>query len=130
MITFRVWLVEVPVAAFNAFVLMDLVYAPRVGKLHAHQIAMGTRIVYVIVLAYVLVRFIGSYTRRTLVYAGLFWAGLWLSFEWAGSLLIQRPVTEILVGWHIEHGYMWPYVLLTYLLSPLLVGCAAHPTRH
>lgn len=31
MITFRVWLVELPVAALNAFVLMDRLYAPRVA---------------------------------------------------------------------------------------------------
>jgi hypothetical protein len=41
MITFRVWLLEIPVAAFNAFVLMDRVYKPRAGPLRAHQIAMG-----------------------------------------------------------------------------------------
>jgi len=31
-------------------------------------------------------------------------------------------VQEILEGWHVENGYMWPYVLAAYLLSPLLVG--------
>jgi len=35
---------------------------------------------------------------------------------------MQRPVSEILVGWNIFKGYMWPYVLLTYLLSSLIVG--------
>lgn len=45
MITFRLWLVEIPVAAVNGFVLMDRVYAPRVGALTAHQIGMSTRIV-------------------------------------------------------------------------------------
>jgi hypothetical protein len=34
-------------------------------------------------------------------------------FEWGGSLLLRRPVDEILVGWHVTEGYMWPYVLLT-----------------
>ena len=52
-----------------------------------------------------------------------------LAFEWGGSLLIRRPVHEILIGWHIEHGYMWPYVLLTYLLSPLIIGWLLHPVR-
>lgn len=48
-----------------------------------------------------------------------------LAFEWAGSLLIRRPVAETLIGWHIERGYMWPYVLLTYLPSPLISSSAA-----
>ena len=49
MITFRIWLIEIPIAAVNAFVLMDRVYTPRIGSLHAHQIAMATRIGYVFV---------------------------------------------------------------------------------
>lgn len=129
MITFRAWLVEIPVAAFNAFVLMDRVYAPRVGALTAHQIGMATRIAIALLLAYFIAYFAREYTARSLLLAGLFWMTLWLVFEWGGSLLIGRPVQEILVGWHVERGYMWPYVLLTYLLAPLLVGSALHPAR-
>lgn len=122
MITFRVWLVEIPVAALNAFVLMDRVYAPRVGPLRAHQLAMGTRIAWILGLAFVIAH--GADERRwlPLAFAGLFWMGLWLVFEWVGSLLIRRPVHEILVGWHVERGYLWPFVLLTYLLFPLVAG--------
>ena len=127
MITFRIWLLEIPVAAFNAFVLMDRVYKPRVGPVRAHQIGMGTRIVYLFGLAYLLVYFAHDYSATSLIYAGLFWMGLMLVFEWGGSFLIRRPVHEILIGWHIERGYMWPYVLLTYLLSPLIVGWLVHP---
>jgi len=120
MTTFRVWLVEIPVAAVNAFVLMDRVWAPRVGELHAHQIAMVTRMVLALALAFVIVRLAHDHRAGSLLLAGLFWMGLWLGFEWLGSLLIGRPVEEILVGWHIERGYLWPFVLMTYLLAPLL----------
>jgi hypothetical protein len=53
--------------------------------------------------------------------------GLWLVLQWGGSMLQRRPVREILVGWHVERGYMWPYVLLAYLLVPLLLGVTIHP---
>lgn len=122
MITFRVWLAEIPLAAFNAFVLMDRVYAPRLGVLRAHQVAMTTRIVWVVALGFVIAHYAGSRHVVPLLLSGLFWMGMWLVFEWAGSLLIRRPVHEILVGWHVERGYMWPYVLLAYLLAPLLAG--------
>lgn len=129
MITFRVWLVELPLAAVNAFVLMDRVYAPRVGAVQAHQIAMSTRIVIIVALAYVITRFARDHRPLTLLAAGTFWMTLWLGFEWGGSLLIGRPVEEILVGWHVEQGYLWPYVLLTYLLAPLVVGLTLRPWR-
>lgn len=122
MTTFRVWLAELPLAAVNAFVLMDRVYAPRVGALHAHQIAMATRILLIVVLSYVITRLAPDHRPLSLLAAGGFWMALWLVFEWGGSLLIGRPVEETVVGWHVEQGYLWPYVLLAYLLGPLLVG--------
>jgi hypothetical protein len=129
MITFRVWLVELPVAALNYFVLMRHVSESRVGKLRAHQIGMSTRIVWIFVLAYFLVLFADADSTRDYLLAGAFWLLLWLTFEWIGSLITRRPVREILEGWHVENGYMWPYVLLAYLLSPLIVGVLLNPAR-
>jgi hypothetical protein len=73
-----------------------------------------------------LVRYVKNYETRDLIHVGLLWLGLTLLFEWGGSLPMGRPVEEILIGWNILAGYMWPYVLLTYLLSPLLVGTILH----
>ena len=50
-----------------------------------------------------------------------------LAFEWVGSAMLRRPGREILVGWHVERGYMWPYVLAAYLVSPLVVGSLFGP---
>jgi len=119
---FRVWLMEILVSGFNFFVLINLVYKPRWGVLVAHQIGMSTRIVYIFVFAYFLLRFVKKYDTIDLVHVGVLWLILTLLFEWAGSFAIGRPVDEILVGWNIFAGYMWPYVLLTYLLSNLMVG--------
>lgn len=129
MITFRVWFAELAVSAVNYFVLMRRVYEPRVGVLRAHRIGMTTRICYIPVFAYVILDHVGDYTTLDLLWAGAFWMVLVLLFEWGGSLLIRRPVSEILVGWHVTRGYMWPYVLLSYLLSPLLVGVVLQPGR-
>jgi hypothetical protein len=127
MITFRIWLVELPVAAANYFVLMQRVYEPRWGALRAHQAGMTTRIAVIVVLAYVLLDHVGDYSAPELLMAGAFWMALWLVFEWGGSMIQRRPVREILLGWHVERGYMWPYVLLAYLLVPLLLGATLHP---
>lgn len=113
---------EVLVSGFNFFVLMNMVYEPRWGALAAHQIGMSTRIAYIFGFAYYLLRFVKEYETRDLVHVGVLWLGLTLLFEWGGSFAMGRPVDEILIGWNVFAGYMWPYVLLTYLSSNLIVG--------
>jgi hypothetical protein len=111
------------------FILINLVYEPRWGELTAHQIGMPSRIVYIFVLSYFIVRPIKSYNTRDLLMVGLFWMGSWLIFEWVGSFFMRRPVSEILVGWDILDGYMWPYVLAAYLSSSLIVGTVVRSVR-
>jgi hypothetical protein len=126
-LTFRIWVIELAVSGVNYFVLMTRVYEPRVGELRAHQIGMSTRIGYVFVFAYLLLNRSHGYTTSETFVAGVFWLGMILAFEWVGSLIQRRPVHEILIGWRINRGYMWPYVLLAYLFSPLIVGLILHP---
>jgi hypothetical protein len=125
----RFWFIEILISGFNFFVLMNLIYEPRWGVLMAHQIGMSTRIVYIFILAYFLLRSVKKYENKDLILVGFLWLGLTLAFEWGGSLIIGRPVAEILVGWNISAGYMWPYVLMAYLLSNLIVGTILHPGK-
>jgi hypothetical protein len=125
----RVWLIETLISGFNFFVLMNLVYEPRWGALVADQIGMSTRIVYIFILAYFLLRYVKEYNIKDLIIIGLVWLGLEEIFEWGGSFILRRSVAEILVGWNIFAGYMWPYVMLTYLLSNLIVGVTLHPGK-
>ncbi len=127
MITFRVWFFEIAVSGVNYFVLMNRVYAPRVGELRAHRIGMLTRIAYIFPFAYALVHHAQIDSVPLFLLAGSYWLLMVLAFEWIGSLIIRRPVHEILEGWHIERGYLWPYVLLTYFSSPLIVGVLLSP---
>jgi hypothetical protein len=124
---FWVWILEIAASGFNYTVLMNRVYRPRWGELTAHQIGMSTRMVYILVSAYFLDHFARLKTPTEFQLAGLYWLLLILAFEWMGSFILRRPLKEILIGWHIERGWMWPYVLLTYLLSPLLVGLFLRP---
>lgn len=125
----RVWLMEILVSGFNFFVLMNLIYEPSWGPLLAHQIGMSTRIVYIFVFAYFLLRFVKEYDTSDLVHVGILWLVLTLLFEWAGSLVIGRPVEEILIGWDVFAGYMWSYVLLAYLLSNPINGTIFRPEQ-
>jgi hypothetical protein len=125
----RVWLVETLVSGFNYFVLMNLIYEPRWGTLVAHQIGMSTRIVYIFIFAYLLLKYIKKYDTKDLLLAGVLWLTLEEIFEWGGSFLLGRPVSEILFGWNIRAGYMWPYVMLVYLVANLIVGTIFHPGK-
>jgi len=122
MITFRVACCEIALSGLNYFVLMNHVYEPRFGVLRAHRVGMSTRIVYIFAFACAIPYFADTHRPSQLALAGVFWLAMILAFEWIGSFILRRPVREILEGWHIERGYMWPYVLLAYLLSPLIVG--------
>jgi hypothetical protein len=126
MITFRVAFVEILVSGVNYFVLMNRVYEPRVGELRAHRIGMTTRIAYIFVFAFFIAHFAKTHAASDMLLAGAWWLLMILAFEWIGSFLLRRPVQEVLVGWHIERGYMWPYVLLAYLSSPLIAGWLLH----
>ncbi|MFX1486501.1 MAG: hypothetical protein ACFFBS_05350 [Promethearchaeota archaeon] len=90
---------------------------------------MSTRIVYIFIFAYFLLRFVKEYETKDLIHAGILWLVLTLLFEWGGSFVIGRSIEEILIGWNIFAGYMWPYVLLTYLLSNLIVGTILYPGK-
>ena len=127
MTTFRVWFFELALTAVNYFFLINKVYEPRYGRLMAHQIGMTTRIAYIFVFAYFILFFAKRYTTPDTFGAGAFWLLLILAFEWIGSFILRRPVSEILAGWHINKGFMWPYVLATYLLAPVIVGLIFHP---
>lgn len=118
----RVWLMETVVSGFNFFVLMNLLYAPRWGELVAHQIGMTTRIIYIFIFAFLLLRYVRKYSMFDLFLVGAMWLGLELAFEWGGSLIIGRSFEEILVGWNVAGGYMWPFVLAAYFISNLTVG--------
>jgi hypothetical protein len=125
----RVWLMEILISGFNYFVLMNLVYKPIWGGLAAHQIGMSTRIVYIFILAYFLLRTVKRYQTRDLVHVGIMWLGLTLAFEWGGSFILRRPVEEVLIGWNISKGYMWPYVLGAYCFANLIIGTTLCPGK-
>jgi len=94
----RVWLMEILVSGFNFFVLMNLLYEPRWGYLVAHQIGMSSRIVYISIFAYLLLRYVKRYETKDLIHVGLLWLGLTLAFEWLGKSRYGAPGRRDL-GW-------------------------------
>lgn len=106
---------------------MNSIYEPLFGHLIAHQIGMSTRILVIFVFSYLLLRYVRDYEVVDLIHVGFLWLGLTLLFEWGGSFATGRPVGEILIGWNLFAGYMWPYVLLAYFSSNLILGMTLRP---
>jgi hypothetical protein len=106
----RVWLIETLISGFNFFVLMNLIYEPRWGALVAHQIGMSTRIVYIFVLAYFLLRYVKQYNTKDLILIGLVWLGLEEIFEWGGSFLLGLYVALCNVDVSVGKSDCWPGV--------------------
>jgi len=119
---FLIFITEIAVSCFNHFIMVKKVYESRLTELRAHQIGMMTRIIYIFAFAYALDHFGKIKTINEFLLAGVLWVFLIEIFEWIGSYLLGRSVKEILMGWHIEKGYMWPFVLLAYLVSPIIMG--------
>lgn len=127
MFGFRVACFELALSGLNYFVLMNRVYTPTYGELRSHRIGMTTRIIYIPFFAAAMLYFGAPYSTIDLLVLGASWLGFILVFEWGGSFLMRRPVAEILVGWHVRDGYLWPYVLLTYFVAPLAIGLLFSP---
>ena len=102
---FHNWVIDLAISFLNYAVLVQ-VYEPMWGKLMVHQAGMLTRIVYIFIIAYFMLKSLKEPSRRDLVILGLMWMGLWLIFEWGGSILMGRPVAEILIDWNIFNEYM------------------------
>lgn len=80
------------------------------------------RIFTICVFAYLLLRQVKVWTTKDLFQVGVLWLTLTLVFEWVGSIAMGRSIEDILVGWNVFNGHMWPYVLLTYFSSNLVIG--------
>ena len=89
MVTFRVCFIEIAVSGVNYFLLMNRVYAPRVGELRAHRIGKTARIVYIFSFV-LLVRFVRIDSADEYLLAGTSWLLMVLAFEWIGSFIIRR----------------------------------------
>jgi len=83
---------EILVAGFNFFVLMNSIYEPLFGNLVAHQIGMSTRILVIFSFSYILLRRVKEYKIIDLIHVGIMRLGLTLLFEWGGSFAMGRPV--------------------------------------
>lgn len=125
------WVAFVPVAVLNG-IIRQAVYEPALGDLRAHQVSVVTGSAAIFAVAYTMLRhYVAREDDRRLLGIGAGWMAATVLFEFGlGRLVVGDPWTILLRDYNITEGRVWPVVLLTILVSPLLVKrLVAHQPR-
>jgi hypothetical protein len=117
------WLIAAIVAVANGY-LGNTVVATLLGDYGVHVY----KSVVIIAVVFLLARLYAGRTRgvgwaTAASGAGLLWLVLTITFEFIfGHYLFGNPWERLLADYRIWQGRLWPLVLLSDLLAPLLVG--------
>jgi hypothetical protein len=104
--------------AFRAGVLQ-----PSFGEDLARQLACLSGIGIVLALTTLFVRRLRGPTSAQLVAVGAFWLGLTVAFELGFGRYVSGLSWEtLLADYDVGRGRLWPFVLLTTLAAPWLLG--------
>jgi len=119
-----IWLLILAFAMLNGAV-REQGYARMFGEHRAHQLSTLALclVILVITLAFLSLRRGDPYTQPQLLLLGVWWTLLTLGFEFLFfGLLLKRPRSVLLRDWNLAQGRLFPLVLITTLLAPLLMG--------
>ena len=115
-----VWFLILIFAVANGFVRERLLI-PSLGKSTGHSVSTLMLSSAVLIVTVLLSSWIGSINISDALLVGAMWVVMTLAFEFlAGHYLFGTPWEKLLADYDVFHGRIWPLVLLTELVSPLL----------
>ena len=115
-----VWLVIMVLAIFNG-ATRTAVITPRLGEHAGHVISTIVLCALILLIAWLTVGWIALPDERSAVVAGVTWLALTLAFEFlVGHYVFHTPWEKLLADYNVLRGRIWPLVLLTTLLAPLI----------
>ena len=115
-----IWFLVLAFAILNGFVRERFLIS-RFGEQTGH--VLSTLLLSAAVLASILAaaRWVGFSTIPQALVIGLMWVILTLAFEFgAGHYLFGTPWEKLLADYNVANGRIWPLVLFTELVSPVL----------
>lgn len=116
-----IWLVLMILAIVNGGV-RDAVVTPRTGEHAGHVIATVVLSAIILLVARGAIGWIRPGDRRGALAVGATWLGLTLAFEFlAGHYLFRASWQRLVADYDVSRGRIWPLVLLTTLVAPLIV---------
>lgn len=103
-------------------VLRETFLVPSLGKSAGFLVSGLVLACLILVVAVLLLPWIGVHGRTQLVALGCGWLVLTLAFEFSFGLLRGLPMDAILAAYTFEDGNLWPVVLLVLVASPWIAG--------
>jgi hypothetical protein len=117
------WLLLLLVVMMGNGVLRVLVLQPRLGEALARQWACLSGILVIFVMTGLFVQRLGPFSRRELLQIGALWVVLTVAFEFLFGRFVSGASWEALLAeYDLTRGRLWPLVLFTTLIAPLLWG--------
>jgi len=115
-----IWFLVLVFAIANGFV-RERFFIPRFGEQTGHVLSTLLLSAAVLISILATARWVGFGTLSQALVIGLMWVILTLAFEFgAGHYLFATPWEKLLADYDVMSGRIWPLVLLTELVSPML----------
>jgi hypothetical protein len=115
-----IWCVLLVIASING-VLREAVLIPRTGELLGRIVSTLLLSIFILVLAWLTVAWIGPRTSQSAWLVGVVWLLLTLAFEFlAGHYLFHNSWSTLLADYNVLRGRIWVLVLITTLVAPRL----------
>jgi hypothetical protein len=116
-----VWCVLMLTAVLNGTFRVALLN-PRLGEPAGHIISSLMLSLFILLLAWVLVPWVGPRSAGEALVLGGVWLLLTLAFEFGfGHFVARKPWSALLADYNLAAGRIWVLVLLTTFLAPLIV---------
>jgi hypothetical protein len=117
-----IWVLLVVLAIANGAV-RDVLVSPHLGEQVGHVISTGILCAVILVVAWASVRWVGPVGIGACLRIGLLWSVLTLGFEFvAGHYLFGTPWATLLADYNLAKGRVWPLVVVTTTVAPLLAA--------
>jgi hypothetical protein len=113
-----IWCVLLVVASVNG-AFREAVLIPRTGDVLGRVISTLLLSVFVIILAWLTIGWIGPRSAQDAWLVGVAWLLLTVTFEFlAGHYLFHNPWARLLEDYNVFRGRIWVLVLLTTVVAP------------
>ena len=117
-----IWFLLTVLAIANGALRVGILI-PRFGELAGHIVSTLLLCFIIALVTWIALPWIAPGTRGIAARIGALWLLMTLSFEFgAGHYLMGQPWSALLADYHLANGRIWPLVLITTAVAPIVVA--------